>query len=81
MIVECVIMWVRFPHTRGGVPGPSADPADLLLVFPTHVGVYLTDVVPGLIPAGFPHTRGGVPVYPSSELEYMTFSPHTWGCT
>ena len=30
----------RFPHTRGGVPSDNFR-YRLLLVFPTHVGVYL----------------------------------------
>ena len=52
-----------------------------LLVFPTHVGVYL-DVENYLRPAQcFPHTRGGVPDVNREHRINQKFSPHTWGCT
>ena len=49
-------------------------------VFPTHVGVFLNQGYPFLLPFRLPHARGGVSsrAHPCKVL--LLSSPRTWGC-
>ena len=49
-------------------------------VFPTHVGVFPTDLAPMCARRSLPHARGGVSPYRGMSLLEMASSPRTWGC-
>ena len=50
------------------------------LVFPTHVGVFLTDRVLHLAGTRLPHARGGVSMVSPAVMLCSSSSPRTWGC-
>ena len=49
-------------------------------VFPTHVGVFLIDVVSNYAWLGLPHARGGVSTQRGLPPHLHPSSPRTWGC-
>ena len=50
------------------------------LVFPTHVGVFLSSLTPEEDRAGVPHARGGVSHVRQLHRHILASSPRTWGC-
>ena len=52
----------------------------MILVFPTHVGVFLVCHVARLTNLSLPHTRGGVSHRHFIRVKFLWSSPHTWGC-
>ena len=52
----------------------------LFKVFPTHVGVFLSDFQYQPPTGRLPHARGGVSPTTSSSLLFIMSSPRTWGC-
>ncbi len=64
-----------------GCTGRQRSVLPVTPVFPTHVGVYLTNRRPRPHNPSFPHTCGGVPVLFDERLISHEFSPHMWGCT
>ena len=50
------------------------------VVFPTHVGVFLTACTSSACASGLPHARGGVSVVSQARAEDVESSPRTWGC-
>ena len=67
------------PHTWG-CPLSYMFPMLSALLFPTHVGVSLSDKNTEQKYFALPHTRGGVPHLVSFPLATLNSSPHTWGC-
>jgi len=67
------------PHTWGCFR-PKIRQILRLAVFPTHVGVFLTNSPAGYSPVCLPHTRGGVSCMTIFILSPFQSSPHTWGC-
>ncbi len=51
-----------------------------LVVFPTHVGVFLAARRAALPGGGLPHARGGVSFTPMERSFCVESSPRTWGC-
>ena len=51
-----------------------------LLVFSTHVEVFLLSDSHTIFPASFLHTRGGVSDLQEEIARGFEFSPHTWRC-
>ena len=49
-------------------------------VFPTHVGVFLSDATYQLERQSLPHARGGVSRSHPCNCESTSSSPRTWGC-
>ena len=49
-------------------------------VFPTHVGVFLTDISRACSLQRLPHARGGVSELMDDSAHKQTSSPRTWGC-
>ena len=52
----------------------------VLLVFPTHVGVFPGHFTQPLTIRRLPHARGGVSVISSRVIRMRGSSPRTWGC-
>ena len=52
----------------------------LLMVFPTHVGVFPRKLLPPIRCFRFPHARGGVSLKLCLISARGVFSPRTWGC-
>ena len=50
------------------------------LVFPTHVGVFLSHSQGAAVVSCLPHTRGGVSTPDRHGSAVRRSSPHTWGC-
>ena len=50
------------------------------LVFPTHVGVFLSLALAFAATAGLPHARGGVSLATNATGAVIESSPRTWGC-
>ena len=50
------------------------------VVFPTYVGVFLSDFSERLLDLGLPHVRGGVSRVNRHEVLRTLSSPRTWGC-
>ncbi len=50
------------------------------MVFPTHVGVFLTSPGPRSGCGGLPHARGGVSGCSEGADAFRQSSPRTWGC-
>ena len=67
------------PHTWGCFH-PKRGLALHHVVFPTHVGVFLTPCPSKQGGQGLPHTRGGVSMAVSETFADALSSPHTWGC-
>ncbi len=67
------------PHTWG-CPHPSQQGQVSNPLFPTHVGVSLTDFELYCWLRTLPHTRGGVPSRRTQGSHHLSSSPHTWGC-
>ena len=51
-----------------------------VLVFPTHVGVFLSSIPQTSPQCGLPHARGGVSPLSYEAGEAAPSSPRTWGC-
>ncbi len=49
-------------------------------VFPTHVGVFLSQIEVLSVPVRLPHARGGVSTPSLAAACGLTSSPRTWGC-
>ena len=64
--------WGCFPTGRQGTVRET--------VFPTHVGVFLDDMMTDEYCQSLPHARGGVSKKPSLPLPFRGSSPRTWGC-
>ena len=67
------------PHTWGCFPTLSHT-LQMLIVFPTHVGVFLIYHLKNARKSCLPHTRGGVSLGNSKTTLKFASSPHTWGC-
>ena len=52
----------------------------VLVVFPTHVGVFLAVAHSGPRLTGLPHARGGVSAHTLAAFLSLESSPRTWGC-
>ena len=50
------------------------------MVFPTHVGVFLTTAFFSPMRASLPHARGGVSIAELARETGIRSSPRTWGC-
>ncbi len=84
--------WGCFPaaphHRHGGGSSPrtwgcfspAGQQAPARDVFPTHVGVFLTDWIDAAAAASLPHARGGVSCMSASAKRGARSSPRTWGC-
>ena len=51
-----------------------------IAVFPTHVGVFLLQVLQQAQLACLPHARGGVSILEDRDEDRVLSSPRTWGC-
>ena len=51
-----------------------------LIVFPTHVGVFLYSALTCGVSVGLPHARGGVSAIMQDNAFTKASSPRTWGC-
>ena len=71
-------MWSS-PRTWGCFLG-SSNGAQLCLVFPTHVGVFLGILLVSALTLCLPHARGGVSPLSYEAGEAAPSSPRTWGC-
>ena len=70
---------IRFPHTRGGVPRSRASLMPRSPVFPTHVGVYLTqEQIEAVVRSFSPHTWGCIGTHQVLSSGGVRF-PHTRG--
>ena len=68
------------PHAWGWT-APTENKAIKELVFPTRVGVDLSDCLHLSSIPRFPHTRGGGPAATQPITLSPMFSPHAWGWT
>ncbi len=67
------------PRAWGCFSG-SASWSDLLVVFPTCVGVFPRTLTPRRRARCLPHVRGGVSGAPSARRHQVVSSPRAWGC-
>ena len=68
------------PHTRGC--SASGNPAATLIgVFPAYAGMFLVPRLCGTQGSSFPRIRGDVPSMVGVIGAWVTFSPHTRGCS
>ncbi len=72
-------MLVSSPHTWGCFCDVNFRLISII-VFPTHVGVFLKAMNNTQLRGGLPHTRGGVSMGCSVRAANEASSPHTWGC-
>ena len=68
------------PHTWG-CSGRGSGRTARRSVFPTHVGMFRSQIPTIVSSFGFPHTRGDVPMPSTRARSALMFSPHTWGCS
>ena len=71
----------RFSPHMWGCSERQARTRRLHRVFPTHVGMFRSDIGSHLENAGFPHTCGDVPWTQVTIATAQQFSPHMWGCS
>ena len=71
---------MSLPHARGGVSHGGEHGEREFIVFPTHVGVFLTKHQRAQERACLPHARGGVSISGAFSLGGEGSSPRTWGC-
>ena len=71
-------MWSS-PHPWGCFQGTPAVPAHGH-VFPTPVGVFLSEMRDKVMKIRLPHTRGGVSPWRQDAGHARRSSPHPWGC-
>ncbi len=64
-----------------GCSGYSWTPAELPLVFPTHVGMFLVPSLLRMVNICFPHACGDVPRLANDLHIPVVFSPRMWGCS
>ena len=67
------------PRAWGCFRAPS-QPLPVPRVFPTCVGVFLREDMPGTRPVRLPHVRGGVSLVPLRASLSVGSSPRAWGC-
>ena len=72
---------LRFPHSRGDVPGILAAVGALGGFSPLTWGCSGAYVLPSATATGFPHSRGDVPHNGARHAVAAKFSPLTWGCS
>ena len=70
---------LSIPHVCGGDPPEVKQPEKEETVFPTYVGVILSDIGSGLLDAGIPHVCGGDPESPEELMHQTQYSPRMWG--
>ena len=70
---------VSSPRTWGCFSFPQMTPL-CVIVFPTHVGVFLLAVISLSLAGSLPHARGGVSTIKSTISISRMSSPRTWGC-
>ena len=54
--------------------------APMVMVFPTHVGVFLRRHRAAIAKLRLPHARGGVSIGAGGHCTHHRSSPRTWGC-
>ena len=82
------VSWADFEGRRDNSSSPrpwgcflcKCSYRDVLLVFPTPVGVFLGKVLELALGYGLPHARGGVSSYKRQVKLSIPSSPRPWGC-
>ena len=73
-------IWMFSPHTRGCSSAANIN-AKVAAVFPAYAGMFRSWVSPAPTNYRFPRIRGDVPLWIPQVGEFLSFSPHTRGCS